>query len=177
MDQKPRDRPLTQGELIRNAQRECKTRKALRDAMDQFGFSKRQQGAVTKLTIERRNLFCSLLRTDRKKGIQVIEFLSRNALWFVRSDLAAFFQESNETGVKWFLATDRSSCVRASLAANHSVPVDILERLADDPEESVRYAVASNPNTSHGTLASFIANDYESVHIQRRARNVMRTKS
>lgn len=45
------------------------------------------------------------------------------------------------------LATDRSQDVRYWVAQNPSTPVELLKILATDESSNVRYAVARNPNT------------------------------
>jgi len=169
------DKLLTKEALVHKARKQCKSREAIREAMGQFGFSAEQQITATGVDVTRENLLLDILKIDKVRGLQVIEYLARTAEWFVRTDLAAFLKEPNEMGIKWFLATDRSPNVRSALAANSTVPIDILERLASDHDETVRYSVASNKKTPSSILSELSTRD-KSRYVQQRARNTIQSK-
>jgi len=71
--------------------------------------------------------------------------------WYVkgtREDKLEWAEEWDPShfDVNW-LAGDTDSKVRAAIAANESVPIPILEKLAKDEAWEVRRAVSENPST------------------------------
>jgi hypothetical protein len=76
------------------------------------------------------------------------------------SEMRRLFIESTSEKHRW-VTEDRY--VQAGLAANESVPMDILEALSRIGDPVVTTEVAENPNTPEDILIELSKNKYESV--------------
>ncbi|OEJ21643.1 hypothetical protein AS594_39695 [Streptomyces agglomeratus] len=68
------------------------------------------------------------------------------------------------------LAADPDPSVRVMVAMKRKLTPDILDQLASDPDESVRLAVARNKKASKGTLERLLSDDWGEVRSVARER-------
>ena len=61
------------------------------------------------------------------------------------------------------LANDVDSAVRSMVARKRKLPADIIERLAQDSDASVRFAIACNKSTPRYVLEMLLNDDWENI--------------
>ena len=100
------------------------------------------------------------------KALQrVLVDLCEEDFWFVRADVAATMHFNRRAFEA--LARDQTLAVRVALTANKCLTSKILEQLAHDKDEVVRYNVARHPKTSQRVLDVLSDEDHgASIHVR-----------
>jgi hypothetical protein len=84
------------------------------------------------------------------RNIHIIENLSRNKFWFVRSEVAG--NPACPENILEKLSGDEDFYVRSKVAGNTLCPISILEKLSRDEKWNVRRAIAKNTNCPSNIL-------------------------
>lgn len=109
---------------------------------------------------------------DHKLPADVVDILVHDENADVRQEVAD--RADLTLSQLWDLANDPDEMVRWSVATNEITPQVILEQLAEDPEFKVRWQVARNPKASESVLKQ-LAEDEES-HVAEAAAHVLKDR-